>query len=392
MQLLYLTNKPVFPVVDGGCRAMEAFLRVLMSFDIPLTHLTISTEKHPFNKEFYSKEIAGNFDIQSFELKTKPTFWGFIKNLFKNESYNISRFYSNELKKELENRLDKIPKSEELIVIAESIYLSSYFSLLSKRPNTKIIVRTHNIEHEIWIQKCKTTKSPFRKILYTFLANQLKIAEIKALKSVNEIFTLTDTDAKAIEKLGIKTRVTIVPVPLETAVNLPDYSQNNLFFLGAMNWEPNIQAAKTLKNILFPKLRADFPNLKLVFAGSFSLKFNEKEGIIHLGFVEDLTRFLQTSGILVAPIGMGSGVRVKLLEAMACGVPIVTTSIGALGIPEDCGLIVANSTEELMTSTHHLITSQEARKINGTKARLYIQQNYSFLAISKLIRERLQTQ
>lgn len=384
MQLLYLTNKPVYPTVDGGCKAMQALLELLLATEIPITHFTLSTEKHPFKSTEYPKDIREKCSIKAFEVATKLTIFGFIKSFFLGNSYNITRFYVPELEKAISN----FAPNEEVIVVMESIYLAPYLPELKKRKNTRIFIRTHNVEHDLWLQKSNSTKNPFKKIAYTYIANRLKTEEIIAFSEADELFTLTENDTDSINDLGVTTPCTVIPIHFEMNHRQVDYSINDLFFVGSMNWFPNIEAVQKLKEELFPILKKEFPFLKLKLAGSFSTKQALINGIEHVGFVEDLANFFQSSGILVAPIMAGSGVRVKLLEAMSYGVPIITTEIGAIGIPHNSGLIIVKSSEEFISKIQQLITSEELRQTIGQQAKEFIQQHYSFSAVLTKIIER----
>jgi glycosyltransferase involved in cell wall biosynthesis len=384
MQLLYLTNKPVYPTVDGGCKAMQALLELLLATEIPITHFTLSTEKHPFKSTEYPKDIREKCSIKVFEVATKPTIFGFIKSFFLGNSYNITRFYVPELEKAISN----FAPNEEVIVVMESIYLAPYLTELKKRKNTRIFIRTHNVEHDLWLQKSNSTKNPFKKIAYTYIANRLKTEEIIAFSKADELFTLTENDANSINDLGVTTPCTVVPMHFQMNHQQVDYSINDLFFVGSMNWFPNIEAVQKLKEDLFPVLKKEFPFLTLKLAGSFSTKQALINGVEHVGFVEDLANFFQSSGILVAPIMTGSGVRVKLLEAMSYGVPIITTEIGAIGIPHNSGLIIVKSSEEFISKIQQLITSEELRQTIGQQAKEFIQQHYSFSAVLTKIIER----
>ena len=384
MHLLYLTNKPVYPTVDGGCKAMQAMMELLLASNLPMTHFCISTEKHPFNSSEYPIEITEKCKVKHFNTKTRPTIFGFIKSFFKGDSYNISRFYNPELSVAINSFI----ADKDVIVVLESIFLAPYLTQLKQHKNIRVFIRTHNIEHDLWQQKSEETQNFFKKWSYTYLANRLKNEEITAFNLADELFPLTENDAESIRSLGVTTKTTVVPIPFKTEGKRTDYSQSNLFFIGAMNWEPNITAVQLLKESIYPTLKLRFPELTLKLAGSFSDKIAPKEGIEHLGFVADLEAFYNCNGILVAPITAGSGVRVKLLEAMSYGVPIVTTEMGALGIPVNDGLIIAETTEALITEVAQLIISAEKRQSLGQHAQHFIQQHYSFSTVLTTVLER----
>ena len=220
MQLLYITNKPVYPLLDGGCKAMQSLLNILISLDIPLTHFCVSTYKHPFEREKYPTEINFKTPIQAFHTNTKPNVIRFIKEFFTGESYNINRFFNTELKQ----AIDDFEENESLVVILESVYLASYIEPLKKRKNTRVILRTHNIEHDLWFQKSSETSNPLKKIIFNYLAKRLKKSEIYAFLKVDELFAISESDANSIRKFCPTKKVSVIPLTFEIQINNCDYS------------------------------------------------------------------------------------------------------------------------------------------------------------------------
>jgi glycosyltransferase involved in cell wall biosynthesis len=113
------------------------------------------------------------------------------------------------------------------------------------------------------------------------------------------------------------------------------------------------------------------------------------KGIINHGFVSDSHKFMQNNGLLISPIRSGSGVRVKLLEAMALGVPVVTTKIGAVGIQHNNCVYLAETTAEFVSQIIELIKFQEKRMALGGKARKFIEDNNSVNSISNYLNDRI---
>ena len=95
MNILYITNKPIYPIVDGGCFAMDSFLRALLCF-ASVKNITVATHKHPFDLNEYPKEIATKINPVGYLLNTKTNLLSFLKAVITNSSYNASRFYNQE--------------------------------------------------------------------------------------------------------------------------------------------------------------------------------------------------------------------------------------------------------------------------------------------------------
>lgn len=390
MKILYLTNKPIFPVVDGGCKAMHQFLSCLLKSDFDIKHICLSTHKHPFELENYPIELREKLPISDYPIDTKIKIPEAVKQLFKRESFNISRFDSTEIHEKLRFEL---LNNNYTHVILESLFLSTYVKTIREFPSLKIIVRTHNVEHKIWEQLAKNTSNPIKRWYLNRLAADLKKQELEVLNQVDLLATISNTDGEEFKKLGITTPIVTIPVAMNSSENEEDYTTKSLFFLGSMNWQPNIEAVNWLVNAIFPIVKGKIPQATLHLAGSFMPKTfptNKENGIINHGFVEDSSHFMQSNGILVLPIQSGSGVRMKMLEALSLGIPVITTTVGAQGINDLETVCIAESTEQFAEKIIELLQSPEKQSVLGNNAFHYMAKNYSISTISNLIRERLE--
>ena len=386
MRVLYITNKPIFPVVDGGCKAMQQFLSCLLKAEIEVDHLCLSTQKHPFKAENYPNSLKENVSISSRFVQTKIQVLPALKNLIQGKSYNISRFDSPDFHADLSAKLSAENFTH---VVLESLYLTPYISTIRKHSKAKIIVRTHNVEHQIWEQYAANTSNPIKKWYLKRLASAMKTAEISNLNTVDLLATISNTDAETFRNLGIKTPRVTIPVAMEVHSKKTTFSSDSIFFLGSMNWQPNSEAVDWLVSSIFPALKKVIPEVRLNLAGSFmNGKFpsDKNAGIINHGFVENSTDFMLTKGILVLPIQSGSGVRMKLLEALSLGIPVVTTAIGAQGINDFSTVYCAETEEEFVAKIAELLLSTEKQLLLGQKAFEYVAENYSISTISHLIR------
>lgn len=387
MRILYLTNKPIFPIVDGGCKAMHQFLKCMIHNEYEIEHICLSTHKHPFQSENYPKSIVEKIPTSTFEIDTRIKLDPAIKSFVNRKSYVLSRFDNAEFHLKLR---DVLSQGDFTHVILESLFLAPYIETLREYSCVKIILRTHNVEHEIWRQLALNSKNIFKKFYFQRLSTDLMKIEIENLNKVDLIVTITPEDLKSFENLGIKTPKITIPIAIDlTDINV-DYSVTNLFFMGSMNWKPNVEAVRWLVNEILPAIKISQPKIEFHLAGSFmgnQFPTDEIKGIINHGFVNDSHQFMQNNGILVSAIQSGSGVRVKLLEAMSLGVPIVTTKIGAIGIHQKNNLLLAETSPEFVSHISELINSQEKRMKLGGKGRKFIEENNSIECISSYLND-----
>lgn len=388
MRILHLSNKPVFPAVDGGCKAMQRTLECFKENEYTIKHVCISTEKHPFDPKAYPDYIK---DPETVFLSTKLNPFQATYHLLKGRSYHLSRFES----KELEIKLKQLLQQEQFdVIFLESLYAATSIEVIRKNSNAKVVLRTHNVEFVLWERIAAQTTNRLKKWYINKLSDQLKKEEISILKKVDSIATLSADDRNFFRDLGIKTRIELIPIALPEVDTKSDYSSTSFFHLGSMNWKPNREAVQQLFNHIFPKIQAELPHAQLKIAGSFMSEFsmeNLPNNTEIIGFVADSDLFYKEQGIFLCPIHSGSGVRIKILEAMNVGSPIITTKMGAEGLISDAPVIIAEDDQEFVQSAIDLYRNEERREDLGKKSKQYIRTNYSIQAVAQKINEFLRS-
>ena len=389
MKVLYITNKPVYPKIDGGTVAMDNFMKCLLYQDIEIKHLLIETSKHSFDIKNYPGEIVEKTKPESIFIQTEVSPWKAFLNYFKKGSFNINRFYSNKMKGLIESTL--IAQSFD-VVILESLYVMPYIETLRANHSGKIFLRTHNVEFKIWQDLAGNETNPIKKLYLRKLAKDLEAYEKKAVMEVDGIMAISNDDLDVFQAMDDSADAILIPVAIENENNPSVSVENaNFFHLGSMNWQPNIEAVNRLIK-LFPLIKTQLPDAQLHIAGGNSaVKHNDltEQGIHFDGFVENINDYARKSGILVTPLISGSGIRIKILEIMALGIPVITTEIGAQGIDyksSQC-LIIANSDSEIIRACVELATKRNKREEIGLNALKYIKENHSIQPISQKIIE-----
>lgn len=387
MKILYISNKPIYPKVDGGCVAMENFLNCLLRLNVSINHICISTDKHPFKLEAYPGRLRDQITVHPHYINTDISPIKAAKYLIKKGSYNVDRFYQNSF----ENLLEKTIKQEQYdIAIFESLFLTPYTDIIQKR-NIPVFVRTHNVEHIIWDNLAKGSKG-LKSIYLKKLAKDLKKYEIEALNKVDGILSITKEDKAKFSQVGIQTRTSSIPVAIASPEEIRYNPENtNPFYIASMDWMPNIEATQRLIKI-FPKMLKKQPSCELHIAGKKALSIfksiPEKKVFVH-DFVDDLEEFAYDKGILVAPIKSGSGVRIKILEMLSLGIPIISTTLGAEGIEFDLSdaLLIADSDQAIVEAFDKLVMNEDLRRKISENAVAFIQKKHNIEVISNDILE-----
>lgn len=384
MRVLHFSNKPAFPLRDGGCIAIKSILQSLLSDpEIKISHFTISTPKHPFSEESYPEKWRKNMQLDHFHIDTKTNWLDAGIQLLKNKSYNVTRFYSKKLEIELEKRVKK--ETFDLIIM-ESIYLLPYLRVF-KNNGIKVVLRAHNVEHEVWGQLAENQTNFIYKKYYTTLARQLKEFEVKKIKEVDALLAITTRD---LEKLSIylrqQPRMTL-PTGVNTNYLTPHYSMKDFYFLGAMDWQPNKQGVDWLiKKVLYNN---DLPEKVNLAGKSLDPKINFGDAIVNHGEVKNAKQFIDNHGICLIPLKSGSGLKIKLLENMAMAKPIISTSEGAKGVhvKHNKHLIIADDPDKFYQAMRLLSEDMEKRKELGKAAQSFVIDNFDEEKIAKKLIE-----
>ena len=157
-----------------------------------------------------------------------------------------------------------------------------------------------------------------------------------------------------------------------------------------MNWMPNSEGLKWFLNTIWPTLHLKFPNLRFFIASkekpSWLKKFKSNE-IQLVGEVEDARKFISSKSIMIVPLLSGSGIRIKIIEGMALGKAVVTTTIGAEGIDYTKGkdILIADNKEEFINCIEACTSDKEFIKSLGKNARKTIVANYNAKNIMKKV-------
>lgn len=388
MNILYVTNKPIYPIVDGGCFAMDSFLRALLTFT-SVKNICIETHKHPFNKEKYPKDIVFATNPESCFINTKTNPFAILKAVLHNQSYNANRFYSEEF---CEKIIQEIKQNSYTHVIFESAFLLVYIDAIKAFFKGKVILRAPNVEYKIWEDYTRFSTSFFQRKIYRYLTARLKQFELANIKKVDHIIAITENDKLQFQTDGIHVPISVVPFGIdENGKDITDIRKNKIFFLGAFNWKPNRDAALFLIHEILPELIKLHPKIELHLAGTYTPKSfftsASKHLIVH-GKVESSSDFVLQHGVLVAPIFSGSGVRIKIVEALSKGVPVVASTVAMQGI-DQTAVLIADTKNEFIQKISQLLQNEELQKNLQQKALTTIQEKFAMETIAFTLKESL---
>ncbi len=384
MRILQLANKPPWPPVEGGPMAMYAVSSALLNLGFELKILATATPKFNVKREDVPEEFRVRTSFETIFVNTGIKPLQVFLHLFSGKSYIISRFFSRAFCTRLKNVLDEFRPD---IVIMESLFMWRYIEIVKQSiPDIKIILRAHNIEHLIWERIAGGTMSKIKKLFVRHLANRLRNEEIKAAASFNGIIAITEVDAGWFRKMVPDIRVISLPFGIEVVEDnestLPEIPPLRIYHLGSMNWFPNIEAVEWLMRLCDKGFLDRFPQIELHLAGrnmpANLVRYNHERLKVH-GEVLDSRTFINDNHVLAAPIFSGSGIRIKIIEAMASGKVVITTTTGAEGINYTNGrdILIADSAEAFYEAVGMLLNDPSLVRSIGSAAKSLIMLHYN---------------
>lgn len=392
MKILQLCHKPPFPQLDGGSIAMNNISKGLIELGHQVKVIAISTQKHPIvdNSEF--SQYRENTNFESVFVNTSISPIGLLKSLLLNYSYHIKRFDS----KNFHNKLASVLQEESYDIIQlETIYMAPFIKTIRAHSKAKIVVRLHNIEHKIWERLVENEKNIFKKIVLKRLTQLLKKYEFSVFNQIDAFMPISDVDGNFFNALDTKLKGITIPfgIDIEKYQVEEEYipSENpELFHIGSMNWLPNIEGIEWFLDKVWPKVVNNYPKLTFSIAGrnipeKLSNRINKN--LLIEGEVPDAQLFMLSKDIMIVPLLSGSGVRVKIIEGMALGKTIISTSIGAEGLDVVDGknILIANTPEEMIEAIGQCVKSPDICKFIGENARLYVSLHHNNETISNKI-------
>lgn len=379
MNILQICSKPPEPAIDGGCKAMSTITNGLLK-DHTVKVLSISTEKHPFDKENIPKGYLKRTTIESEFIDTKVKVLPAFLNLFSQESYNITRFYS----KKFEALIIKTLSQQSFdIILLEGLYVTPYIESIKTNCKSKIVYRAHNIESEIWERKSNTTSNILKKTYLQLLTKKLKSYEQSILNKVDGIASITEKDKQQLLNFGCKKPIENIPfgINIEEYKNSIGSQSNTLFHIGSMDWIPNQEAIKWFLDEVWSEISNSFSENKFYLAGRKMpswLLHKKQKNLIVIGEVDNAINFINKHQIMIVPLFVGSGMRIKIIEAMALGKTVIATSIAAEGInyKNNENILIANTAEEFINTITRCLTNESLTTKIGVNAKNIVTINY----------------
>ena len=381
MNLLFLTSRLPFPPNRGDKVRTFMFLKELSRVHkITLVSLIESPQEIKYKKELlkFCNEVV-LIHKSKFEHLSR-----FVLGFFNSMPFQVNYY-----------KFPKISKTIKQLVKFHKIELI-YTHLIRMAPAVqdirchKILDYTDAISME-YQRSLPHRKNIIKKIFYSLEAKRVRRYEQKIISKFEEAWFISDEDINYL-KLQENNKIRVVPNPVKMGESKKNYSlTNRIVFVGNMSVSHNIFAAKFIVKKIMPQLQKIYNDIEFHIIGAHpTLEMQKLDGINNskvIGFVEDLFVELRNADIFVAPMFYSAGVQNKVLEAMAVGLPVITTENVVKSIigKDKIHLFQAETVDDYIEKIELLLESKKLRKKIGQGGRNLIKQKYSLEKIRKII-------
>lgn len=396
MKVLQLCSKVPSPPKDGGCMAMMNMAEALYLTGADVKMLAMETHKHPLVNNAYSKDFKLKFNPESIAVDTRIKAKKAINNLlFSKRSYHLVRFESKTFDDKVIELLNTFQPD---IVLLDSLYTCGYISTIRAHSKAKIVYRAHNVEYLIWDTIAKQAHQSLKKYYLNIQSKRLQKEEMNMIALCDGVIAITEKDHVFFSTHFTNKNIITFPFTVDLKhypVNT-DYSTNALFFIGAMDWHPNLEGVQWFLEKVWPIINTKYGNVRFYIAGKAmpeSLKSSVHHNVLNMGEVEDAIKFMYNYPIMLAPLFSGGGLKIKMIEAMAAGKVVICTSLAAEGIDAVDGthLLIAETAEAFVQKIDDCLSGKINLKRLGENAREHIDVHFGLASKAKTIATFLHT-
>ena len=347
MKILLISPKIPYPANDGHKKSIFGVLKYLSKRGHQIDLVAYRQNQNDSGLD----ELKKYATLFLLDVETNNNLLGMSQNLFSPVPYNLWKYRRSELKKFLK---EYFQKSKVDIVQVTNSHMGWVINDLRELTDAPVILRQENLEMEIMRRFAENQKNPFVKFYSSIQYKKFIKYEPELCSKFDLTVLMSKEDEQKLLALNPNVSSKVIPVGVEKSLlelNTMTKEKFSLVHIGSVNWYPNLDGIQWFVGKIFPLVIEEIPEIKLYLYGSDSsnikLDYKIKSHIVLKGFVEDIWSEISNKELAIVPLRIGSGIRVKILEMLAAGINILTTSLGAEGIPVDDNkhLLIADSPE-----------------------------------------------
>jgi len=373
MKILWVRAGRLFPLNTGGrIRSYHIMSRIAQQHELKV--FTFYREKE--DKD-YEQEVARHFPGAAtlFLKGHRPALLGraleYLRFLPRPTPYAVSQFFSNAARLSLAHSLQVDPPN---VVVCDFPDAGVNLPQVISKPS---VLFQHNVETEIWRREARVETNWIKKAVYTIEARKMACYEGDQVRRFDHVIAVSERDRVQMARIVDVSRITVIP----TGVDLSQFdaaaeasqARSVVVFLGSMDWEANIDAVAFFCQEIWPRVLQQVPEAIFRIVGRNPgprIKALAGSSIEVTGTVPNVANHLAEAAVVVVPLRIGGGTRIKIYEAMAMARPVVSTNLGAEGLDVTHGrdIFLADDPSGFAEAVTLFLRSPELRQQYGRAA------------------------
>lgn len=379
MKILQIAPRLPYPLTDGGAvgifKATEATARAgadITFVTFPESDPSVTREGvarlsafatvHLVDRQLPSRNLTlartilkGAYPV---ERRMMPEMFELLRSLVTSESYDL--------------------------VHVDHAHMGKYAVWLKQEFGLPYLLREHNFEALIYERFASTQTNPVKRSLARTHGRRLKIEETMFIREADHVCPITEQDLALMMQAVPQQRYTVVPAGVDTDYfheSSSPVDEKMVLWVGGMSWDPNRDAVDYFLKDIWPLLTAHDPELRLELVGEGTEGLGTGHaGVNGHGRVPDVRPWVAKAAVLVVPLRVGGGMRLKILDFLASGKAVVTTTIGVEGNKAKDGkhLLVADSPADFAAAVQDLLKDKNRRNSLGNAGRALVEEYYSW--------------
>jgi glycosyltransferase involved in cell wall biosynthesis len=379
LRILWVKAGKLLPVDSGGKIRSYNILRQLdRNHEVTLISYYAGRRDHEYEAEV-QRELPGtqSMCIAGREGSVTGESLRYLAHMFQRAPFAVSKFTHAQVRREVELRFDK---NEFDVAVCDFLSASANFPPVLSTPTALF---QHNVETILWKRMASTESNSLKRLAYQLEARKMLRYERSTIGRFHHIIAVSENDRRQMLTMNPTCTITVVPTGVDTqkfAVAPPaSATPPRIVFVGSMDWEPNIDAVRYFIQEIFPIVRHEVPSASFQIVGRnppAHIKQLASSSVAVTGTVPSINEYLRDAAVVVVPLRIGGGTRLKIFEAMAMGKAVVSTSIGAEGLDVKNGrdLVLADDATSFAHAINLLLRDAAVRRLyEEAAARLAVQ-------------------
>jgi glycosyltransferase involved in cell wall biosynthesis len=405
MRILWVKADKLLPVQNGGNIRTYHVLRYLSARHQLTFYSYYGGAPDPHYERDLQQQLPGAVAVCTGKRELGGAARGldYLAHLSAEPPYAVSRFAHAPVQKQLQTWF-----RERRFDVAVCDFLDAAVNFPGSLSIPSVLFQ-HNVESEIWRRHAATAANPAKNMMYRMEFRKMLRYERAAVCKFQHVIAVSENDRSLMTRWVDGDRVTVVPTGVDLAQYQPDPAASDanasaplITFVGAMDWEPNVDGVEYFCGEVWPQIKAEVPQARFRIVGrnpdrrvrkwASNPAHTKDDGSIEVtGRVPSIVEHLRQSAVVVVPLRIGGGTRLKIYEAMATGKAVVSTTIGAEGLDVHHGhdIILADDPRSFAQAVIMLFRDRELRR-RYEKAAVETAARYDWPAIGERFREVLQ--